>query len=248
MAELDAAAGAAGNISVYLADNIEAGSRFPRAGEMELPVTVPHLAGGWVVVTGSGRRLREVARSPETTLCLLHIAEGGQQAAVYGSDGIRPTSEINSHLAVHDDHAGRRGLRFHAVVHAEPVYLSYLSYLPAYSSTAEWSRRLLRWRPELIYQFPEGIGLLPFEVPGSSQLVAATAPALAVHRAVMWAGHGIVARADTAAARAGDLVEYAETAARYEYLNLAAGEPGNGLTRAAIGRICERHNIQPEFF
>jgi rhamnulose-1-phosphate aldolase len=248
MAQIDAAEGAAGNISVYVADELRPDGRFDTSSEIDLPATVPSLAGGWVVVTGTGRRLRDAASSPETAVCLLRILEGGRRAVLYGTDGVRPTSELNTHLAVHDDHAARRGVRLHGIVHAQPIHLTYLSHLPSYQETRAFNRRLLRWQPETIVEFPEGIGVLPFQAPGSADQMGISAPALARYRAIVWSRHGIVTRSDKGAGKAGDLVEYAEAAARYEYLNLAAGEPTAGLSDEEMRLICERLQIEQEYF
>ena len=48
--------------------------------------------------------------------------------------------------------------------------------------------------------------------------------------------------------RAADLVEYAETAAKYEYLNLLAGEIGEGLSAEEIRSICKTFNIEQDIF
>ena len=37
------------------------------------------------------------------------------------------------------------------------------------------------------------------------------------HRIVIWAKHGVMARSDVSVKRAADRIEYAETAAKYEY-------------------------------
>jgi len=248
MAGIDAAEGAAGNISVFIGTEIEPPSFLPRHSPVELPVNVPHLAGGWVVVTGSGKRLRDVGQAPEATVCLLHVQPGGRDAVLYAADGVRPTTELNTHLAVHNDHAGRRGLLYHGVVHAQPLRLTYLSHIQNYQDTARLNRRLLRWQPETIVEFPEGIAMLPFQVPGSEEQMRVSVDALARHRAVIWARHGIVTRGDSGPAKAGDLVEYAEAAARYEYLNLVAGEPSSGLSDDEIRLICDRLHIQQDFF
>ncbi len=248
MSQIDAAEGAAGNISIYVAEELQPGGRFEERGEIELPATVPHLASGWVVVTGATRRLRDAATSPETTICLLRILAGGRRAMLYGAQGVRPTSELNTHLAVHEDHVARRGVQLHGVVHAQPIHLTYLSHLPRYQETRAFNRRLLRWQPEMIVEFPEGIGMLPFQVPGSPDQMGVSAPALAKYRGVVWGRHGVVTRSDHGAGEAGDLVEYAETAARYEYLSLAAGEPEGGMSDEEMRLICERLGIEQEYF
>jgi rhamnulose-1-phosphate aldolase len=48
--------------------------------------------------------------------------------------------------------------------------------------------------------------------------------------------------------RAADMVEYAETAAKYEYLNLLAGEIGEGLSAEEIRSICKTFNIEQDIF
>ena len=154
--------------------------------------------------------------------------------------------------ARHADYAmsprGRRGLAYHAVVHAQPLRLTYLSHIERYQEHTFFNRRLLRWQPETIIELPEGIGMLPFQMPGSPEQQEVTTAALATHRAVVWARHGIVTRADSGIGKAGDLVEYVEAAAQYEYLNLAAGEPSNGLLDDQVRLICERMGIQQSFF
>jgi hypothetical protein len=50
-----------------------------------------------------------------------------------------------------------------------------------------------------------------------------------------WSGG---ARSDRSVKRAVDRIEYAETAARYEYLNLTNGEAGQGLSDEEIREIC----------
>ena len=247
MSQIDAAEGAAGNISIFQRE-IEPSPIFEARGSILLPVAVPHLAGGWIVVTAAGRRLRDIGSAPQQTLCLLHVANDGQHADLYTGPGTRPTSELNTHLAVHNDHVGRRTLAYHAVVHAQPIHLTFLSHIERYQEPRFFNRRMLRWQPETIVEFPEGIGMLPFEVPGTLDQTGVTMPALARYRGVVWASHGIVTRADVGVGKAGDLVEYAEAAARYEYLNLAAGEPSSGIGDAAMHQICHQLGIVQDYF
>jgi ribulose-5-phosphate 4-epimerase/fuculose-1-phosphate aldolase len=68
------------------------------------------------------------------------------------------------------------------------------------------------------------------------------------HRIVVWAKHGVMARSDVSVKRAGDRIEYAETGARYEYMNLANGEQGVGLTAEEIRGICAAFDIKQTIF
>ena len=78
LSEIGASEGAAGNISVYLGWRPEARRRFSNVETIELPLPVPELARGCLLVTGSGRRLREAIQNPAANLGFVAIDEGGR--------------------------------------------------------------------------------------------------------------------------------------------------------------------------
>jgi len=251
LAEIEASEGAAGNISVCMRWPIELRTRFPMVGEIELPQPVPKLAGATFIVSGSGRRLREIKDEPTANLGCLRVNEGGRTAKRYTSYQRRferLTSEFNSHLAVHYDQMVSTGTNFHAVIHAQPVHLTYLSHIPRYQDEGYLNTHLLRWQPETIINLPEGIGFISFHCPSSPELMDANVECLRQHRIVVWAKHGVMAHSDVSVKRAADRVEYAETAARYEYLNLTVGEVGEGLGVDEIRVICQTFNIKQNIF
>lgn len=251
IANIEASEGAAGNISICLRWPIELRSRFPVVEEIELPQTVPELAGAVFLVTGSGRRLREIIDEPTVNIACIAINEGGRTGKLYTSylrRFERVTSEFNSHLAVHYDQILATGTNFHAIIHAQPVHITYLSHIPRYQDEQYLNSHLLRWQPETIINLPEGLGFIPFQVPSSPELMAGNIAALRAHRIVVWAKHGVMARSDVSVKRAADRVEYAETAAKYEYLNLADGELGEGLSAEEIRAICRTFDIKQNIF
>jgi len=251
LAEIEASEGAAGNISVCLRWPVEPRTRFPVMDEIELPQSVPELAGATFLVTGSGRRLREIIEIPTANIACIVVNEDGKTGKLYTSYHRRferVTSEFNSHLAVHYDQICASKTNFHAVIHAQPVHLTYLSHIPRYQDEQYLNTHLLRWQPETIINLPEGIGFIPFRLPGSPELMAANVEALQQHRIVIWAKHGVMARSDVSVKRAADRVEYAETAAKYEYLNLCDGEIGEGLSVEEVRTICAAFNVQQTIF
>ena len=248
LTQLGAAEGAAGNISVFARHIANINDRFPERGELALPVPVPALSGGWVVVTGSGCRLRDASTKPEETLVLLHILPGGERAQHYSAADLTPTSELNSHLAVHADQVARQRIAYHALAHAQPFYLTFLSHHPDYTHTLELNRRLVRWQPETLVVFPHGIGTIPYLLTGSAGLMEATVAGLIQNRLVVWQKHGVLARSDLSATHTADLVEYAEAAARYEVENLRLGSPAGGLTDDEIRGLCKRFGVDARLF
>jgi rhamnulose-1-phosphate aldolase len=251
LADIEASEGAAGNISICLRWPMEPRSRFPLISEMELPITVPELVGASFLVSGSGRRLREIIDDPTANIACIVVNEDGRTAKVYTSYHRRfehVTSEFNSHLAVHYDQMRASKTNFHAIIHGQPIHLTYLSHIPLYQDDQYLNKHLLRWQPETIVNLPEGIGFIPFRIPGSAELMADNVALLRKHRIVIWAKHGVMARSDISIKRAADHVEYAETAAKYEYLNLSVGEIGTGLSIDEIRAICTSFDIKQNIY
>lgn len=251
LSDIGAAEGAAGNLSICVREPVELTRRFPYVQTVDLPVPAPDLAEATLIVTGSGRRLREVIEAPTANLACVVVEAGGRTGRMFTASDCqfkRVTSEFNSHLAVHHDQMRSRDIKLHVVLHGQPLHLTYLSHLPDYQDEQYLNRHLLRWQPETILNFPEGIGILPFMLPGSAQLTIETMLALREHRIVIWSQHGVMARADDSVFHAMDLIEYAETAARYEYLNLTAGQLGDGLSSEHLRLISESWNIHQKLF
>jgi rhamnulose-1-phosphate aldolase len=251
ISDIGASEGAAGNVSVYIGWPVEPRRKFPNVEIIDLPQPVPELAGKTFLVSGSGRRLREIIVDPVANLGCLVVNEGGTTGRLYTSPRrlfARLTSEFNSHLAVHYDQVMRSGTNFHAVAHAQPPHLTYLSHIARYQDETYLNRHLLRWQPELIIQLPEGVGCVPFHVPGSAELMQGTLASLRHHRIVVWSKHGAMSRSDVSVKRAADRIEYAETGAYYEYMNLVAQEPAEGLSDAEIRKICQVFDVQQTIF
>ncbi|WNM23841.1 class II aldolase/adducin family protein [Demequina capsici] len=244
--DIEASEAGAGNISVYMGWDVEVRRHFPNAEEIELPVAAPHLAGGTVLATGSGRRLRQIEDEPLAAIGAVKIHEGGLTGTLYTANTrkfARLTSEFNSHLAVHEDQVARRGVDFQAVVHAQPPHLTYLSHVPAYQTTEAMNRAILRWEPESIVSLSQGICVLPFCIPGSEKMSAENVAGLRDFEITLWSKHGTMSRSDISVFRAVDRVEYAETGAKYEYMDIVAGGRAEGLSAAEIRGVAETFSI-----
>ncbi|SDB81692.1 L-rhamnulose 1-phosphate aldolase [Raineyella antarctica] len=248
---LGACEAGAGNISVCTDATLDLTAHFPHTEEIDLPWVVPSLGGRTVFVTGSGCRLRDVAAAPTANVAAVSIHEGGRTGTLHFADDrayARPTSEFNSHLAVHEDQVVRRGVTYQAVVHAQPPYLVSLSHVRDIRTTRDFNRAILRWEPETIVQLPDGIGVLDFMVPGSQELMENNVAGLREHQIVLWSKHGIMVRSDDSPLAAIDKVEYAEAGAMYEYRNLAAGGVGEGLSDEELHRVVVAFEVPTTLF
>ncbi|MEO8286228.1 MAG: class II aldolase/adducin family protein [Chloroflexota bacterium] len=246
VSDLQASEGAAGNISIYIGWPVEVRRHFPIAEKLDLPMPAPALAGKVVLVTGSGRRLRDLHRDPTASMGAVVVGADGLTGTLYTSPRRlfeRVTSEFNSHLAVHNDQVETTDTNFHALIHAQPPNLVYLSHIPEYRDTAALNKRLMRWEPETIVQLPKGIGVLPYILPGSPAMMDANVAALREHSVALWSKHGVMARSDISITRAADRIDYIETAARYEYMDVVAGGKGEGLSDAELREVVRAFNV-----
>lgn len=249
--EIDACEAGAGNISVMVAEPVPIGESFPDVREVDLPWTVPGLAGHTVFVTGTGRRLRQLCEQPEANIGAFDVHEGGRTATLHFNrefGEFRPTSEFNSHLGVHEDQVLRRQVGYHALVHAQPPNLTFMSHVPAYQDFTAYNHAILRWESEAIIQLPEGVKYMPFMVPGSQELMENNIAGLRDHQITIWAKHGLMARSDTSALAAVDKIEYAEMGAHYELTNLRSGNLSVGLTDDEIRRVIDAFDVRTTLY
>ena len=251
LSDIGSAEGAAGNISVCVRTPLAVSVLFPQVQNIQLPQPASELAGSTVIVSGSGCRLRDIAEEPIANLACILVEKDGIHGRMFTSPNRqfeRVTSEFYSHLAVHVDRMRARDIQLHTVIHGQPLHLTYLSHIPRYQDWRYLNNHLLRWQPETIINFPNGLGVLPFIMPGSDLQMTETVRILHDHKVLIWSQHGVMARCDDSVLRALDLVEYAETAAHYEYLNLLADEKSEGLTPQQIRSICQFWNVQQSVF
>lgn len=251
LSDIGSAEGAAGNISVCVRKTLDVNVLFPQMQIVQLPQPAPELVGATVIVSGSGCRLRALAEEPVANLACILVEGDGRTGKMFTSSNRqfeRVTSEFNSHFAIHVDHMNARDIQLHTVVHGQPIHLTYLSHISRYQDWRYLNNHLLRWQPETIINFPDGLGVLPFIMPGSEEQMAATVEVMRASKMLLWSQHGVISRSDDSILHALDLIEYAETAAHYEYLNLLADEKSEGLSPQQIRSICEFWKVRQSVF
>ncbi len=226
-----------GNLSLRL----DAG-RFPEPGEtsgppVALPLAVPRLAGRYLLITGSGTRARDVAADPAAGVGLYRVTSDGR-GYVWLAGNDRPTSELPSHLAIHDTLERARPTHT-AVVHTHPTRLIALTHLQELRDSRSLSDTLLSMQSEARLHLPEGIGYQEFHPPGSLEMGLDSAVHLERRPVLLWHMHGALA---TGAGTAGalDLLEVVDKAADIYWTLRSAGIRPDGLDeedlRASLSR------------
>jgi len=207
VAAIEASEGAAGNISVFVGWPTRFGRRFPIVEEVVLPQPAPHLANNVVIVTGSGRRLREIHIDPTANLGVVRISPGGTPARSIrrptASSTTSPRSGTHT-FAVHDDVVERTGTKLSRGRPRPTPHLTYLSHMPTTetrtistgASCGGSRRRSSTCRPESVLCH-SCCPALPRSWRRTSRVCVRTV-------IVVWAKHGVMARSDISVKRAVD--------------------------------------------
>lgn len=221
----------AGNISVNvtgLLSKKELELLFNSSTIRPLQVGYSSLADQIISVTSAGSRMRDLAKNPWDHLCILKIDASGTHFKQWPEKNREPTSELPTHLTVHDMLI-RTKSPAKALVHTHATELIALTQIRKFCSTEELNRLLWSMHPETILFIPEGLGFIPYEIPGTSGIADATAKALENHPVSLWEKHGILATGTTVT-DAFDLIDLLTKSARIYFMVKSAGYEPEGLT------------------
>lgn len=183
-----------GNISVDLTALMGQEEKGLPALAPAFPLQEPmRMLGGHIFyVTGTGKRMRYVAKDPFANGSLIRIAPDGSSYEIIAEQPVRPTSELPSHLLMHDFLRGK-GRDNRVVLHTHPTDIIGLTHCKPFLDSRTITRTLWSMIPECRIIVPKGVGIVPYEIPGTMALAHATIRQLEEHDVVFWEKHGILA-------------------------------------------------------
>ena len=154
--------------------------------------SVPELAGEYFLVTGSGKYMRNISIKPEDTICLIELDEKGEQYRICWGlvNGGRPTSELPSHLMNHEVKKIVTDGRYRVIYHAHPANTIALTFVLPLNDEV-FTRELWEMATECPVVFPDGIGVVPWMVPGGCDIAVATSKLMKEYDVAIWAHHGM---------------------------------------------------------
>ena len=238
----------AGNISMRLTsgDRAKLESSAKSASWTALPKKVDVMGGDLVLISGTGKYLKNIAGDPEGNLGIIEISDSGEEyRTVWGfSDGGGPSSELASHLEVHSIKKAAAPESKSTIIHTHPANLVALTYaleLDTFSLT----RLLWEMHTECILVFPEGIEFLPWMAAGSNELADATAKAFVKRNAVVWQFHGAFGWGRNPDEVLG-LIDTMEKAAEIYLKAASTGAVRNRLKTRQLAAIAERFGVTPD--
>lgn len=215
----------------------------PRCIELTQPA--PALANDWFLVTGSGKFMRNVQLDPADCLALLQVDDKGLSYKIHWglSNGGLPTSELASHF---QSHAVRKAVSKGAdrvIMHCHATNFMALSYVVEMDS-ARFTRLLWEGSTECLVVFPDGVGVLPWMVPGTDEIGTATAGQMQSHTLVMWPFHGVFGTGPTLDETFG-LIDTAEKSSEVIVKVLSMGGIRQSITTEQLVALGERFGVTP---
>ena len=155
---------------------------------------VSDLAGEYFLVTGSGKYLRNLIIHPQDTMAMIEIdGKGENYRIVWGlASGGRPTSELPSHLMNHEVKKKLTNGKYRVIYHCHPANTIALTFVLPLASEA-FTRELWEMATECPVVFPDGIGVVPWMVPGGREIAVATSKLMEKYDVAIWAHHGMFA-------------------------------------------------------
>ena len=185
-----------GNLSYRMkAEEAEAVKKFLTPGRWQpIGTSVPALAGEFFLVTGSGKYFRNVMIKPEDSICIIELDDTGENYRIMWGlvNGGRPTSELPSHLMNHEVKKRKTNGRYRVIYHGHPANLIALTFVLPLEDKI-FTRELWEMATECPVVFPDGVGVVPWMVPGGRDIAVATSKLMERYDAAVWAHHGLFA-------------------------------------------------------
>ena len=233
-----------GNITINVTEGVDDAMRALPALSQAIAIgkTLPHLKGCWFYCKGTGRRMRDLARDPMENGAIIRITDDCAHYEIVADRIVAPTSELPSHLAVHD-YLLAKGSSYRASLHTHPIELVALTHSKKWLEKDAATRMLWSMIPETKAFCPRGLGIVPYMMPSSQALADATIRAIDQdYDVVMWEKHGVFA-VDTDIMNAFDQVDVLNKAAQIYIAARNMGFEPEGMTDAQMQELSAAFNL-----
>lgn len=214
----------------------------------KLDVQADNLKGSHFLVTGSGKFLHNAQFAPADTVGIAQINDAGDAwRIVWGLDGGgRPTSEFPTHFMCHSIRMAATDGANRVIYHAHCPNVIALSTLIE-PDARTWTRALWKLMTECVIVFPQGLGVVPWMVPGSTDIARATAKLMSSHDAVVWTQHGMFVSGSTFDAAFGMMHTIEKAAGLYLSARAASGgkDPAFMISDEHLLQVAHTYGAHP---
>ncbi|MDL0437346.1 MULTISPECIES: rhamnulose-1-phosphate aldolase [unclassified Niallia] len=209
-----------------------------------IPTSVEELEGKFFIVTGSGKYFKNAKEDPCNTFGIIKVGERGQSIdLLWGlEDGTLPTSELPAHFKSHTERL-KVDSEHRVIMHNHATNIIAMTFTHELDE-AMFTKTLWQMCTECIVVFPDGIGIVPWMIPGTAEIGLQTAQKMKEHRLVIWPHHGIFGAGTTIDETFG-LIETAEKAAQ---IYTAIGDPARikqTITDRELADLAKAFHVTP---
>lgn len=232
-----------GNITINITDLVDEEIKaLPAISEVkQIGSTLPHLKGCYFYCKGTNKRMRDLARFPMEHGSVIRILDDCASYLIIADNPVLPTSELPSHLSVHNHLLGK-GLPYKASLHTHPIELIAMTHNKAFLEKDVATNLLWSMIPETKAFCPRGLGIIPYELPGSVTLADATIRALDDYDVAMWEKHGVFA-VDVDIMAAFDQVDVLNKSALIYIAAKNMGFEPDGMTQEQMQEMTRAFNL-----
>lgn len=154
-------------------------------------ISVPALANEYFLVTGSGKFFRNVTLDPLGSIGIIKLDDKGENYKICWGfmHGGKPTSELPSHLMNHEVKI-LKDSKYRVIYHCHATNIIALTFVLPLKDEI-FTRELWEMATECPVVFPDGVGVVPWMVPGGREIAIATSKLMKEYDVAIWAHHGI---------------------------------------------------------
>ncbi|MFD1175883.1 rhamnulose-1-phosphate aldolase [Paenibacillus puldeungensis] len=205
---------------------------------------VHDLAGKYFVVTGSGKYFKNVMADSELNLGVLRVSKKGEELEVLWGlrDGGVPTSELPSHFMSHMARL-KADPNHRVVLHTHATNVIAMTFIHDLDED-RFTKTLWEMCTECLVVFPDGVSVIPWIVPGTTEIGRATSEKMKSSRVVIWPQHGIYGAGTTIDETFG-LIETVEKAAQV-YMLIAHLPIKQSITELQLRDLAKAFGVTPK--
>ena len=232
-----------GNITVNITEHIDDRIRALPAISQIYPIgtTLPHLKGCYFYCKGTNMRMRDLARHPMDNGSIIRILDDCASYEIIADKVVKPTSELPAHLSVHN-YLIEKGSPYKASLHTHPIELVAMSHNRTFLEKDVATNLLWSMIPETKAFCPRGLGIVPYQLPGSQLLADATIALLDDYDVTLWEKHGVCA-VGTDIMEAFDQVDVLNKSAQI-YINAKSmGYEPDGMSQEQMQEMTKAFNL-----
>lgn len=179
------------------ANAVRAGLNDTPGAWVEFGFSEPALGGAFFLTTGAGAYMRNVSADPTANIGIVELNAGGSAyRVVWGLTDRKPTSELPTHIMNHATRMAATNGACRVIYHAHPSNIVAMTFVEPLEAR-QLSRALWKAMTECAIVFPEGVGVVPWMVPGGNEIAKATSEQMKRFSAVVWAQHGMFVSGNT---------------------------------------------------